>query len=74
MTFVDIFGREHRGEPGDYLVESSEGRRTIQRREIFEDVYVTMGPADETWPSCVRRTESLAPVSSGITTGPPATA
>jgi hypothetical protein len=47
LAFVDTFGREQRGQPGDYLVESSEGRRSIQRREIFEDVYVAMGPAEE---------------------------
>jgi len=47
LAFVDTFGREQRGQPGDYLVESSEGSRSIQRREIFEDVYVAMGPAEE---------------------------
>jgi len=47
LVFVDAFGREQRGQPGDYLVESSDGRRSIQQREIFEDVYVAMGPADE---------------------------
>ena len=47
LAFVDSFGREQRGQPGDYLVESSEGRRSIQRRAIFEDVYVAMGPAEE---------------------------
>ena len=45
LVFVDALGREHRGRPGDYLVESSEGRRSIQPREIFEDIYVAMGPA-----------------------------
>jgi len=45
MVFVDALGREHRGQPGDYLVESSDGSRSIQRRQIFEDVYVAMGPA-----------------------------
>jgi hypothetical protein len=47
LAFVDAFGREQRGQPGDYLVESSDGRRSIQQRKIFEDVYVAMGPADE---------------------------
>ena len=65
LMFVDALGREHRGQPGDYLIESSDGRRSIQRREIFEDIYVAMGPADETWPSCLRRTGSLAPSAAG---------
>jgi hypothetical protein len=73
MMFTDALGREHQGKPGDYLVESSDGCRSIQRREIFEDIYVIMGPADETWPSCLRRTTSLAPLTPHIT-GPPATA
>ncbi|MBV8052608.1 MAG: hypothetical protein JOZ80_15565 [Acidobacteriaceae bacterium] len=71
LAFVDALGREHTGEPGDYLVEGSDGRRSIQRREIFEDIYVPMGPADESWPSCVRR--SLPPIAPCIT-GPPASA
>ena len=51
LLFVDALGREHRGQPGDYLVESSDGVRRIAPRLIFEDVYVAMGPADENWPS-----------------------
>jgi hypothetical protein len=51
LLFVDALGREHRGQPGDYLVESSDGGRRIAPRLIFEDVYVAMGPADERWPS-----------------------
>jgi hypothetical protein len=51
LLFVDALGREHRGQPGDYLVESSDGARRIAPRLIFEDVYVAMGPADESWPS-----------------------
>ena len=50
LLFVDALGREHRGQPGDYLVESSDGGRRIAPRLIFEDVYVAMGPADERWP------------------------
>jgi hypothetical protein len=46
LVFVDVLGREHRGRPGDYLVESSDGRHSIQPKEIFEDIYVAMGPAD----------------------------
>lgn len=46
LYFVDALGREHRGQKGDYLVESSDGMRRIAPREIFEDVYVAMGPVE----------------------------
>lgn len=46
MSFIDVLGREQHGQPGDYLIESSDGSRSIQRREIFEDIYVAMGPAE----------------------------
>jgi hypothetical protein len=39
LRFVDALGREHRGEKGDYLVES-DGVLRIAPRAIFEDVYV----------------------------------
>ena len=42
LAFTDPLGREHRGHPGDYLVQSSEGLLRIAPREIFEDVYVAM--------------------------------
>ena len=42
LTFTDPLGREHRGVPGDYLVQSSEGLLRIAPRAIFEDVYVQM--------------------------------
>jgi len=42
LAFVDFLGREHAGRKGDYLVESSDGYRSIVRRAIFEDVYVPM--------------------------------
>jgi len=73
LAFVDALGREHRGQPGDYLVECSDGRRSIQRREIFEDIYVEMGPADSAWPSCVRRSAPLPSITPCIT-GPPGSA
>lgn len=60
LAFIDTFGREQRGQPGDYLVESSEGRRSIQRREIFEDVYVAMGPAEESSSDGLRSGAALA--------------
>jgi hypothetical protein len=46
LAFIDTFGRQQRGGPGDYLIEASDGTRSIQRREIFEDIYVPMGQAD----------------------------
>jgi hypothetical protein len=46
LFFVDALGREHRGQKGDYLVESSDGLRRIAPRELFEDVYVAMGPVE----------------------------
>src|SRR5262249_27311801 len=42
LAFTDPLGREHRGHPGDYLVQSSEGLLRIAPREIFEDVYVPL--------------------------------
>lgn len=42
LAFTDTLGREHRGRPGDYLVQSPEGLVRITPREIFEDVYVLM--------------------------------
>lgn len=42
VAFTDPLGREHRGKPGDYLVESSEGLLRVAPREIFEDIYVVL--------------------------------
>lgn len=47
LSFIDVLGREHSGIPGDYLVESSDGTRRIAPKDIFEDIYVVMAPADE---------------------------
>jgi hypothetical protein len=55
LEFRDALGREHRGQSGDYLVESSDGTQRIAPREIFEDVYVAMGSAAEKRPSLTRR-------------------
>ena len=60
LMFVDALGREHRGQPGDYLVESSDGSRTIQPRQIFQDIYVLMGPADQTGRSLVQPQTSVS--------------
>jgi hypothetical protein len=40
LVFTDALGREHSGQPGDYLVESSDGLRRITPRHLFEDIYV----------------------------------
>ena len=59
--FVDALGREHQGDVGDYLVESSDGTCRIARREIFEDIYVAMSPADDAaWPSIAKPLPSFA--------------
>ena len=60
LEFRDALGREHRGQRGDYLVESSDGTQRIAPREIFEDVYVAMGSAVEKWPLLDRRNFSLS--------------
>jgi hypothetical protein len=54
LTFVDAIGREHSGQRGDYLVQSSDGSRRIAPREIFEDIYVPMDPAGGSWNSLAR--------------------
>lgn len=58
MSFVYALGREQHGRPGDYLIESSDGSRSIQRREIFEDIYVAMGPAEASPSACQRDVSS----------------
>jgi len=58
LSFVDAIGREHSGQKGDYLVQSSDGSQRIAPREIFEDIYVPMGRASEPWPSLAQATES----------------
>ena len=47
LAFTDPLGREHHGRKGDYLVESSDGLQRIAPREIFEDIYVPMGLAQD---------------------------
>ncbi len=68
LVFVDGLGREHRGKPGDYLVESSDGCRSIQRREIFEDVYVPIRSAARTARSCLLPVQALTGSKSRIST------
>jgi hypothetical protein len=72
VSFIDALGREHSGQSGDYLVEWSDGSRRVAPREIFEDVYVPMGPAVEDWRDAARR--QLPSLSRRPITRPPATA
>jgi hypothetical protein len=62
VTFTDVLGREHHGNPGDYLVQSSHGLR-VAPREVFEDVYVLLKGEVAELPSpstAVSNPESLA--------------
>ncbi|HTR27448.1 MAG TPA: hypothetical protein VMI10_25995 [Terriglobales bacterium] len=45
IAFTDPFGHEHVGQPGDYLVETSNGIRRIATRAFFEDAYVLLAAA-----------------------------
>ena len=51
LAFVDLFGREQSGQPGDYLVETSDGIRRITSRALFEDIYVPIAQEPE---ACLR--------------------
>ena len=42
---LDEVGRFQTGQPGDYLVECSDGTHRISPRHVFEDVYVEMSAA-----------------------------
>ena len=44
---LDEVGRFQTGQPGDYLVECSDGTHRISPRHVFEDVYVEMSAAGE---------------------------
>ncbi len=39
---LDELGKIQTGQPGDYLVECSDGSLRISPRHVFEDVYVEM--------------------------------
>ena len=47
VSFTDALGREHNGQPGDYLVEYSDGMRRITPRLLFEDIYVVMSQSTD---------------------------
>jgi hypothetical protein len=64
LEIRDALGRDHRGQTGDYLVESSDGTYRIAQREIFEDVYVSMGLSVEKSPPPDRRSFSIPDVKS----------
>jgi hypothetical protein len=59
LEFHDGLGREHRGQTGDYLVESSDGTYRIAPRAIFEDVYVSMGLSIEKLPLLGKQSFSI---------------
>src|SRR3984885_4481595 len=42
LVFTDALGREQSGQPGDYLVEFSDGMRRITNQALFEDIYVPL--------------------------------
>ncbi len=50
MTCTDVLGREQRGQPGDYVIESPHGLR-IAPREVFEDLYVFFREEEAVLPS-----------------------
>lgn len=61
LLFVDALGREHQGDIGDYLVESSDGSCRIAPREIFEDIYVAMAPGnDSIWSAAALRNSRVS--------------
>jgi hypothetical protein len=42
LAFTDALGREQSGQPGDYLVEFSDGIKRITNQALFEDIYVPL--------------------------------
>ena len=48
FAFTDALGRRHSGQAGDYLVEYSEGLRSITPRAAFEDIYVPLNTSSAT--------------------------
>jgi len=63
LVFTDSFGREHSGQPGDYLVETSDGIRRITTRALFEDIYVPLAPESTPQPAIIVQKQ---PLSSGV--------
>lgn len=55
LDFVDVLGREHHGQKGDYVVEFSPGILRIAPQELFEDIYVALARPENTWPLACKR-------------------
>jgi hypothetical protein len=70
LVFTDPLGREHSGRRGDYLVESSDGLQRIAPREIFEDIYVPMGPARNSRPSQSDSRHDISATTSAVHSAP----
>jgi hypothetical protein len=51
LLFTDALGREHSGQPGDYLVEFSDGILRITTQALFEDIYVPFATPPAAVPS-----------------------
>jgi hypothetical protein len=51
LLFTDSLGREHSGQPGDYLVEFSDGILRITTQALFEDIYVPFATPPATAPA-----------------------
>jgi hypothetical protein len=60
LVFTDALGREQSGQPGDYLVETSEGIRRITTQALFEDIYVPIAQNNNRAPSVLARPVSRA--------------
>ena len=63
LVFTDSLGREHSGQSGDYLVETSAGIRRITSRALFEDVYVPI--TEDSRAGSATDVQKRAPVSEG---------
>lgn len=55
LIFTDSLGREHSGQPGDYVVETSDGIRRITSRFLFEDIYVPLDHDSIVPSACVQK-------------------
>jgi hypothetical protein len=63
LSFTDLFGREQSGQPGDYLLETSDGVRRITSRALFEDIYVPIsGDPEACLPADVQNPSLLSAV------------
>ena len=44
-TIIDAIGHRQQGQPGDYLVEATDGSQRITPASVFEDIYVELESA-----------------------------